>query len=304
MTLLETSLSLAFMAMFFAALFAASQGIDRLTRGYTCRILSEDQAATMPERGCSGQVDEVSVDGVGMLKLANQSALRALRDDLVRHSGSLGGFAIPFADVQLPTDSTAPSLVDRRTVLNTRCLWEKISPGRGGRFVVERNFLRISPASMEVVPPERQGLPKPSSVERRDNHYWFIRAGRLIGERDVNGAAQPIEGMQAVDDGFLSVDPISGTIATSLLERTAQPTEIADELVNAPNASWGLINQVCLYQGPSSTSPSNPSLDSLYLLSAERGSDLGSNGPPLFGRDVGVASRQPAPRLLFYAPKP
>ena len=290
MTLLETSLSLIFMGMFFAALFAASQGIDRLTRGYTCRILSADSNASTPERGCPGQVDEVSVDGVGMLKLANQSALRALRDDLVAHASLLNSIEIPFADVEGDLD-------ERRTVLNGKCLWEKLTPLRNDRFSAQRNYLEITPTAIRIeADPARNPLPSPA---RRNNtiHYWFIRAGRLMGERvDATGLAQPIGGMQAVEDGLVSVNPTSGDVATTQQE-LSEPSGSADELEGAPNGNWGLINQVCLYQGPGP-------LNKLYLLSAERGNDLANTRPPFFGREMGVASRQPQPRLLFYAPSP
>ena len=283
MTLLETSLSLIFMGMFFAALFAASQGIDRLTRGYTCRILSSDPKATTPERGCPGQVDEVSVDGVGMLNLANQSALRALRDDLIKNASLLSSMEIPSADLQL-------NLGSRQAVLNQKCLWEKITPARDGRFSVLRNYLEVASTSL----PPQSPLPPPAT-RTVGHHYWFIRAGRLMGERvDANGLAQPVEGMQAVEDALVSVNPTSGTAVTTQQELT-EPTGSSDELEGAPNSNWGLINQVCLYQGESP-------LNKLYLLSAERGQDLEATKPPFFGREVGLASRQPQPRLLFYAP--
>lgn len=292
MTLLETSLSLIFMGMFFAALFAASQGIDRLTRGYTCRILSADPKATTPERGCPGQVDEVSVDGVGMLKLANQSALRALRDDLLGRAPLLSSIAIPFADVEQDLDV-------RRSTVNSKCLWEKMTPLRGDRFSVQRNYLEITPSALRIeTDPARNPLRSPAS-RNTTSHYWFIRAGRLMGERvDATGLAQPIDGMQAVEDGLVSVNPTTGSVATTQQE-LSEPTGSSDELEGAPNGNWGLINQVCLYQGPGS-------LNQLYLLSAERGDDddLGNTKPPLFGREMGVASRQPQPRLLFYAPSP
>ena len=290
MTLLETSLSLLFMAMFFAALFAASQGIDRLTRGYTCRIIAADPDAATPERGCPGQVDEVSVDGVGLLKLANKSALRALRDDLLQSRVDLNSFAIPFTAVE------QVSLVDRRQQLDQRCLWEKLTPLSGQRMKVTRNYLELKPGSTAlVVDPEVDGaLPAPSDRDP-SAHFWLIRAGRLIGERqDSNGAVQPVDGLQAVDDGFLSVEPDAGDVAVSRQELLSEASGSSDELQNAPDQNWGLINQVCLYQGPGD-------LNHLYLLSAERGRDLGRTSPPFFGREVGVASRQPQPRLLFYA---
>jgi hypothetical protein len=291
MTLLETSLSLIFMGMFFAALFAASQGIDRLTRGYTCRILSSDPRASMPERGCPGQVDEVLVNGVGMLKLVNQSALRALRDDLINHASLLSGLAISAADLDLDLQS-------RQDVLRQKCLWEKITPAPDRRFSVQRNYLEVAPDALRIEQdPETNPLPAPAA-RAVGRYYWFIRAGRLMGERvDANGLAQPVEGMQAVDDALVSVNPTSGSVATTQHELTAEPTGTSDELEGAPNSNWGLINQVCLYQGASP-------LGKLYLLSAERGQDLEASTPPFFGREVGVASRQPQPRLLFYAPSP
>ncbi len=291
MTLLETSLSLLFMGLFFAALFAASQGIDRLTRGYTCRIISSDPDATSPERGCPGQVDEVSADGIGLLKLANQSALRALRDDLLQHAADLTNVAIAFESVE------DVDLVDRRKSLESRCLWEKLTPLAGQRFKAERNYLEVKAGSAKIVNPRPDDdsslLPVPS-IRDEGTQFWFIRAGRLIGERSSNGLVQPVQGLQAIDDGFLSVDPPSGSEATSRQELASEPTGTADVLENAPNQNWGLINQVCLYQGPGE-------LNRLHLLSAERGRDLGNASAPFFGRDVGVASRQPQPRLLFYA---
>jgi hypothetical protein len=289
MTLLETSLSLIFMGMFFAALFAASQGIDRLTRGYTCRILSSDPKASTPERGCPGQVDEVSVNGVGMLKLANQSALRALRDDLISHASLLNGLAISAADLEL-------DLQNRQGVLSENCLWEKITPASDRLFTVQRNYLEVTPDELRIEQdPETNPLPSPAA-RTVGSHFWFIRAGRLMGERvDANGLAQPVEGMQAVEDTLVSVNPPSGFVATTQQELTAEPTGSSDELEGAPNSNWGLINQVCLYQGATP-------LNKLYLLSAERGQDLEASTPPFFGREVGVASRQPQPRLLFYAP--
>ena len=291
MTLLETSLSVIFMGMFFAALFAASQGIDRLTRGYTCRIVSSDPSATAPERGCPGQADEVSVDGIGMLRLANQSALRALRDDLMKHGGEIDGWAISFADVEKGLDA-------RRSTLDQKCLWEKVEPLRGSRdrFSVRRNYLQIKPGE-DIKDPsysDNDIVPPPPIDRGSSGHVWFIRAGRLMGERMIRGSVEPVEGLQAVEDGLVSINPPSGSLAASQQE-LSEPTGSSDELEGAPNSNWGLINQVCLYQGPGT-------LNTLYLLSAERGHDLGNTKPPFFGREVGVASRQPQPRLLFYLP--
>jgi len=288
--MLEVSLSLAFMAMFLAALMAASSGIDRLTRGYTCRIVSADPNAATPEAGCSGQSDEVTADTAGVLKLANQSALRALRDDLLR-SSSPTRLALEIAESVVAD----PDRSVRRSALETRCLWEKLTPLSVGRFRVVRNYWRLSPTGAEV---NTTALPAPSSRASTES-YWLIRGGRLIRERGVLGnLARPAPGLQAVEEGFLSVDPSTDAVPVVSQQEQAEAQALAadpDPLENAPNSQWGFLNQVCLYQA-------GGNLNRLYLLSAQRGSDLGGTTPPWFGRDVGVAARQPAPRLLFSMP--
>ncbi len=54
MTLIEVTLAMGFMALFIMALLTASAGVERLVRGYTCRVLSADGEASSPERGCTG----------------------------------------------------------------------------------------------------------------------------------------------------------------------------------------------------------------------------------------------------------
>jgi hypothetical protein len=295
MTLLETSLGLLFMAMFFVALMAASSGLERLTRGYTCRVLSSDPQARSPQLGCTGQTDEVSVHTVGLLSIANQSALRALRDDLLRVgvTNVSSTLAISLADLQ-------PSTLLTRRSLQDRCLWEKATPLNDGRVAFARNYLRISggssPSLSLATASKATPLPAPEKRTESD-HYWFIRGGRLIGERitsipNAQPEVEPVAGMQAVEDGLLSVaaddDP---SAAISVQERDAETSGLSDPLEQAPNRQWGIINQVCLFQ--------SSQLPTLFMLSADRGSDLGRRKGPFFGQEVGLASRQPQPRLVF-----
>ena len=293
MTLLETSLSLAFMAMFFVALMAASSGLERLTRGYTCRVISSDSAARSPQLGCTGQIDEVSVHTVGLLSIANQSALRALRDDLLS-AGSTEVTKLAISTGDLETGN-----LNARKSLQDLCLWEKASPLSEGRMAFSRNFLQIvtgnSPSLSIKVATKAMPLPAPDKRSKND-HYWFIRGGRLIGERWISNQGlievEPVAGMQAVEDSSLSTaskdDP---SAAISKQEAEAEPTGSADPLEQAPNQQWGIINQVCLYR--------SKQLPSLFILSADRGSDFGNSKPPFFGQEIGFASRQPQPRLVF-----
>lgn len=143
MTLLETSLSLLFMAMFFVALMAASSGLERLTRGYTCRVLSSKPQARSPQLGCTGQTDEVSVHTAGLLSIANQSALRALRDDLLRVGFT--NLSASSSPLTISLGNLLPStLITRNALRQGKCLWEKATPLRDGRVAFARNYLRIS----------------------------------------------------------------------------------------------------------------------------------------------------------------
>jgi len=302
MTLLEMSLSLLFMALFFMALMAATSGVTRLTRGYTCRVLSNNPNATEPVRGCVGQVDEVSVQNSGNLFLANESALRALRDDLLSTDRQLvnATFAISTASI---VDTSALVRAD----LQKKCLWEKGIPQTNGSTVFTRNYLKLSrniPSSrfdrLAILVTTIQSPLPPISQRNLLEHFWFIRGGRLIGEVvrvQANGekVAEPIPGMEAIEDGMLSEDSADGKKAISRFESNLEGDVANDELIEAPNQAWGIINQLCLFQ--------NAQLSSMYLLSADRGIDMPGNNPPFFGQERGMASKQSQSRLLFFLKK-
>ncbi|MEB3234204.1 MAG: hypothetical protein VKM98_02150, partial [Cyanobacteriota bacterium] len=117
----------------------------------------------------------------------------------------------------------------------------------------------------------------------------------------ATGELVPAAGLQGIDDNWLSVNPSTGTNAISGIEQQELGTA-GDQIVDAPDTQWGLLNQVCLFRAGSS-------LPNLYLLSGERGKDLGQNNrspinPVFFGREEGLSNRQAQPRLLFYVPTP
>jgi len=298
MTLIEVSLALGFFALFVMALLTVSAGVERMVRGYTCRILSGDPSATGPERGCVGQSDEVSATGVASIKLANQAAFQVLRDQLI------GVGEDSFAAIQIKSfNQAALSAQARHSELEQKCLWEKLAMTSGGKFAATRNYWIVNAASaspsLVVQQPSTQRLPQPSD-RLVGSTYWFVRAGRLIGEtKTPTGEVITANGLSGIEDLWLSVDPPSGQAAISGAE-ASELLSADKQITNAPDRQWGLLNQVCLFKAGSS-------LPNLFLLSGERGQDLGSNSmsninPVFFGRAVGANSRQPQPRLLFYVP--
>lgn len=295
MTLIEVSLALGLFALFVMALLTVSAGVERMVRGYTCRILAGDPSATGPERGCVGQSDEVSATGIAAIKLANQAAFQVLRDQLI----GVGGAGL--AAIQIQSYSDSLSTQARHNELEQKCLWEKLAIASGGKFAATRNYWIINTKSTGLVvhQPSTQRLPQPSD-RLVGSTYWFVRAGRLIGETKTStGQVIPANGLFGIEDPWLSVDPPSGLVAISGAEASEQ-LSADNQITNAPDRQWGLLNQVCLFKAGSS-------LPSLFVLSGERGQDLGSNSmsninPVFFGRAVGASSRQPQPRLLFYTP--
>ena len=291
MTLLETSLSLLFMAMFFMALLAASMGVNRMTRGFSCRLISGDEAASEPTRGCAGQDDEVVGTDVNALRLEHHHGFRALRDDLLQ-TESLANIAIHQSRL------TSASAGSRRTVLDDRCLWEKLEPLSGARVRAQRNYLVVDrsqsgAAQVRLWQERPYRLPEGQSQPPAGSHLWMIRAGHLIGERWDGSSFEPLPGLTGLSDVLFS--PVTQRWrreAVSEQELYDEPTGSADPTLYAPNQNWGLLNQICLYQGDTPVS-------SLYLLSGERGKDLGEDQGPFFGREDGLSSRQPQPRLLF-----
>ena len=299
MTLLETSLSLLFMAMFFMALLAASMGVNRMTRGFTCRVITGDDAAIEPTRGCAGQDDEVVGTDVNALRLEHHHGFRALRDDLLTTSpDAINKIAIPTGEL----DSV--SAAQRRSMLDSRCLWEKLEPLSGGRARAQRNYLVVDSsqtgaAQLRLLQERPYRLPQGVAQPADGSHLWFIRAGHLIGER-WNGPKsdepfEPLPGLIGVSEGvFTTKNQRWQRDSVSEQELDEEADGAPDPTVYAPNLNWGLLNQVCLYQGDSD-SP----IFSLYLLSGERGTDLGAEKGPFFGREDAMSSRQPQPRLLF-----
>jgi len=298
MSLLELLMAVMFLGMFTAALLASTVGINRLTRGFTCRILSATPGALSPERGCMGQTDEVSSSGLDVLRVANLSALKSLRNDLIR------AFALQPDNIsnQLSIshiDIVNRSLSDRHNVQAQRCLWEKLSPISTKSFEVVRNTWAISSdGSVQVLaalPPLRDRLP--------DVHYWFLRSGRLLGETMSGSSslkAQPVHGVLAVNDDFLTVRASSSITEIEITERSQKN----DLLQGAPDQHWGFLNQICLYQSPSLDSITSSDKSSLlYLLSADSGHDLPASAAPYFGRYINYSIRQSLPRLVFVAPQ-
>ena len=293
MTLLETSLSLLFMAMFFMALLAASMGVNRMTRGFTCRVITGDDAAIEPTRGCAGQDDEVVGTDVNALRLEHHHGFRALRDDLLTTSpDAINKIAIPTGEL----DSV--SAAQRRSMLDSRCLWEKLEPLSGGRARAQRNYLVVDSsqtgaAQLRLLQERPYRLPEGEAQPSAGSHLWFIRAGHLIGERSNGSSFEPLTSLTGLSDGVFSEENQRwrrDAVSEQELDEAADGAP--DPTVYAPNRNWGLLNQVCLYQGASPIS-------SLYLLSGERGKDLGAEQGPFFGREEGLSSRQPQPRLLF-----
>ena len=305
MTLLETSLSLLFMAMFFMALLAASMGVNRMTRGFSCRVISADAGASEPTRGCAGQDDEVVGTDVNALRLEHHHAFRTLRDDLLK-TASLDNLAIKNSSL------SSVSAAARRSVLDGRCLWEKLEPLSGDRARAQRNYLVVDrsqsgAAQVRLLQERPYRLPEGESPPADGSHLWFIRAGHLIGER-WNGPFnerpfEPLPGLTGLSDVVFSAKTQGWRRdAVSEQELYDEPTGSADPTLNAPNLNWGLLNQVCLFQADSredSSIPAIPAIPGLYLLSGERGKDLGAEDAPFFGREEGLSSRQPQPRLLF-----
>ncbi len=302
MTLIEVALAIGFMALFVMALMAASAGVERLVRGYTCRVLSADSKASSPARGCTGQSDEVSATGIAAIKVANTSAFQALRNELVAVGlGGLGPITINSQSFDFA------SAIQRHSELESKCLWEKISPRSGGVFRATRNYWRVSDSAVHVSYPTPGSGRLPAPSARVLNHtYWFIRAGRLIGEKTISTPGgevelQRAEGLQNVESQWLSVDPPSGGFAAISEAEDLELRSGTNEIVNAPDRAWGLLNQVCIFHRPTG------SLGNLYLLSGERGKDLGANShsdinPAFFGRQVQGGARHLQPRLLFYVP--
>ena len=291
MTLLETSLSLLFMAMFFMALLAASMGVNRMTRGFSCRLISGDDTASEPKRGCAGQDDEVVGTDVNVLRLEHHYGFRALRDDLLKRD-SLANIAISQSRLK------SVSAEARRAILDNRCLWEKLEPLSGERVLAKRNYLVVDrsqsgAAQVRLWQERPYRLPAGQSQPADGSHFWFIRAGHLIGERWNGISFEPLPGLMGLSEVLFSTGSQRWTRdSVSEQEFYDEPTGGADPTVFAPNQNWGLLNQICLFQGD------NP-VSSLYLLSGERGDDLGDDQAPFFGREAGLSSRQPQPRLLF-----
>ncbi|MEB3234195.1 MAG: hypothetical protein VKM98_02105, partial [Cyanobacteriota bacterium] len=204
--------------------------MERLVRGYSCRVLAADPNATGPERGCVGQSDEVSATGLAPLKLANQSALQVLRDQLIAvglTSGGLTQLNTALA-IQAQSFDGAGTAQLRHNALEQNCLWEKLSGLRGGRFTAVRNYWLVDPAAttapnrIEVWQPTARPLPRPAArpATRPNATYWFIRGGRLIGETTTaTGELVPAAGLQGIDDNWLSVNPSTGTNAISGIEQ-------------------------------------------------------------------------------------
>lgn len=300
MTLLETSLSLLFMAMFCMALLAASMGLNRMTRGYTCRVLSSDQSATKPTRGCGGEDDEIFGTDVNRLRLEHLDALRALRDDIRSTQKPPINIAISPRDVAFRLAS------DRYNLQRKKCLWEKLEPIKDGRFRAYRNYFIIDPSP----DPRALGVVSTDTFSANQGghvHVWFIRAGHLIGEqwkssdpKSKQPKPQALPGLASLDDNLIS-DPSFRFKSTSYppsYQELAEPSGSLDPILNAPNTGWGLLNQVCLYRAGNDT-VQNIDLSTLYLLSGERGRDLGTQDTSFFGRETGLSSRQSQPRLLF-----
>ena len=291
MTLLETSLSLLFMAMFFMALLAASMGVNRMTRGFSCRVISGDAGASEPTRGCAGQDDEVVGTDINALRLEHHHAFRTLRDDLLK-TASLANLAINKSRLN------SASAAARRSVLDGRCLWEKLEPLSGDRARAQRNYLVVDrkqsgPAQVRLFQERPYRLPEGESQPEAGSHLWFIRAGHLIGERWNGSSFEPLPGLTGLSDVVFSARTQRWSRdAVSEQELYDEPTGSADPMLYAPNLNWGLLNQVCLFQAESPVS-------GLYLLSGERGKDLRTEDAPFFGREEGLSSRQPQPRLLF-----
>ena len=99
-------------------------------------MISGDDTASEPKRGCAGQDDEVVGTDVNVLRLEHHHGFRALRDDLLK-TDSLVNIAIPQSQFQ------SASAGDRRTVLNEYCLWEKLEPLSGERVRAQRNYLVV-----------------------------------------------------------------------------------------------------------------------------------------------------------------
>lgn len=289
MTLLEMSLSILFLAMFFMALLAASMGVNRITRGFSCRLISGDDSAVEPRRGCVGQEDEVIGTDVNALLLEHHHGFRALRDDLLK-TDSLDNIVIPQSWLN------SPSAGARRTALDDRCLWEKLEPLSLEQVRAHRNYLVVDrsqtdAAQVRLWPRRPYRLP---AAPREGSHFWFIRSGHLIGERWNGSFFEPLPGLTGLSDVLFSPPRTQGWGREAVSEQELYEARGSiDSILHAPNQNWGLLNQICLFKGESPVS-------SLYLLSGERGKDLGEEQGPFFGREEGLSSRQPQPRLLFY----
>ena len=340
MTMLEMSLAMLFMVMFFAALLAASGAINNMTRGYTCRVLSTDPSSSTPERGCIGQDDEVSVDALNSINLQNRSAIETLKRDLQKYAFLHGGNqalkclsiktwmwassknkdAACIESLSMPATKESALTVDadlekdRAYALKNRCLWEKLEPlGNTGKMMAHRNFLEIdydSSSPLEIVNPTGREVDPLWAVGQErgqgsQKHFWFIRGGRLVGERRVLSfttgqfSSEPVPGMQGIASELLSVDVrddsrADGRRPLSEQEAFGENGEPSDQIVFAPDRGWGNINQVCLFQ--------SYGLPNLFLLSGERGLDLigATSRDGLFGRPVMGGQKLPPLKTLFF----
>ena len=219
-----------------------------MTRGFSRRLISGDDTASELKRGCAGQDDEVVGTDVNVLRLEHHYGFRALRDDLLKRD-SLANIAISQSRLK------SVSAEARRAILDNRCLWEKLEPLSGERVLAKRNYLVVDrsqsgAAQVRLWQERPYRLPAGQSQPADGSHFWFIRAGHLIGERWNGISFEPLPGLMGLSEVLFSTGSQRWTRdSVSEQEFYDEPTGGADPTVCAPNQNWGLLNQICLFQG-------------------------------------------------------
>ena len=164
-------------------------------------MISGDDTASELKRGCAGQDDEVVGTDVNVLRLEHHYGFRALRDDLLKRD-SLANIAISQSRLE------SVSAEARRAILDNRCLWEKLEPLSGERVLAKRNYLVVdrsqSGAAQVRLWQERPYRLPAGKVNSGGSHFWFIRAGHLIGERWNGISLSPCSGLMGLSEVLFS----------------------------------------------------------------------------------------------------